>query len=76
MAELYGVVAQYGSPDAVKAAAQTMRDHGYLQIEAYTPYPIEGLDDDLGQTQTRLGWVVLGHGHGGFYCGFWHAVVG
>ncbi|MEZ4632333.1 MAG: DUF3341 domain-containing protein [Deinococcales bacterium] len=70
MAELYGVVAQYGSPDAVKAAAQTMRDHGYLQIEAYTPYPIEGLDDDLGQTQTRLGWVVLAMGMVGFIVGF------
>ena len=28
-------------------------------MDAYTPFPVTGLDDALGMEPTRLGWVVL-----------------
>ena len=54
-ADLYGVVAKFGTVEAIKEAAQKTRDAGYENIEAYTPFAIEGLDEDLGHSPTRLG---------------------
>ena len=44
MKELFGVMAVFDTPDAVKRAAASLRDSGFRRFEAYTPYPIEGLD--------------------------------
>jgi ActD protein len=44
MKELFGVMAVFDTPDAVKRAAASLRDSGLRRFEAYTPYPIEGLD--------------------------------
>jgi Protein of unknown function (DUF3341) len=45
MKGLFGVVATFKTPDAVKTAAAHLRQSGYRRFEAYTPYPIEGLDE-------------------------------
>ncbi len=68
--ELYGIVAQYGSPEAIQAAARKVRDHGYTKIEAYTPFFVPDLDEDLGHKPSRLGFVVLAMGMCGFIFGF------
>jgi len=44
MKELFGVMAVFETPDAVKRAASSLRDSGLRRFDAYTPYPIEGLD--------------------------------
>jgi len=44
MKELFGLMAVFATPDAVKRAAASLRDSGLRRFEAYTPYPIEGLD--------------------------------
>ncbi len=75
-ANYYGLVAEFGDPDSVREAARKTRDAGYSVIEAYTPFPVEGLDDDLGHAPTRLGWVVLFMGITGALVGFfmqWYA---
>ena len=69
-AELYGVVARFASAEAVIAAAEKVRDAGYTKTDAYTPFPVEGLDEALGMQQTRLGWVVLIMGIVGACVGF------
>lgn len=56
---LYGLVAEYNEPEEVLEAANRSRKAGYKAIDAYTPFPIEGLDEALGMEPTRLGWVVL-----------------
>lgn len=58
-ADLYGVVAEFGTPEAVIDAANAAREAGYKKMDAYTPFPVTGLDEALGMTNTRLGWVVL-----------------
>ena len=45
MKDLFGVVAVFETPDAVKAAASRLRQSGYRMFEAYTPYPVEELDE-------------------------------
>jgi len=45
MKDLFGVVAVFETPDAVKTAASRLRQSGYRIFEAYTPYPVEELDE-------------------------------
>ncbi len=68
--DLYGVVARFGSVEGILEAAQKTKEAGYENIEAYTPFYIEGLDENLGHAPTRLGWVVLIMGITGLLTGF------
>jgi hypothetical protein len=43
----FGLLASFATADAVMEAAQQLRARGFRQIEAYTPYPVEGLDEVL-----------------------------
>ncbi len=69
-ANLYGLAAQFGSVEAVTYAAERVRDAGYTKTDAYTPFPVEGLDEALGMKPTRLGWLVLAAGITGGLTGF------
>src|SRR5690606_41736989 len=44
------------------AAAERVRDAGYTKTDAYTPFPVEDLDEALGMKPTRIGWIVLAAG--------------
>ncbi len=44
MKDLFGIVAVFDSPEAVRGAAEHVRRSGFRAFEAYTPYPVEGLD--------------------------------
>lgn len=77
-ADLYGLVAEFEQVDQLEAAADAAREAGYRTIDAYTPYPVEGLDERLGMSPTRLGWIVLAAGIAGAVGGFfmqWYANV-
>jgi hypothetical protein len=67
---LFGVIAEYNTPEAVLAAAQAAHQAGYRKMDAYTPHPVEGLDDALGMQPTRLGFVVLAMGITGAVIGY------
>ena len=46
---LYGLLAEFNSADAlVTAVARARSQTRYTQMEAYSPFPIEGLDEALG----------------------------
>jgi hypothetical protein len=70
-AELYALVAEFATVEGLMAAAEATRDAGYTKTDAYTPYPVEDLDEKLGMRPTRLGWVVLIMGTLGGLFGFW-----
>jgi hypothetical protein len=75
---LYGLVAEFSSPEAILAAAERAREAGYTKMDAYTPFPVTGLDEALGMQPTRLGWVVLFMGVIGALVGYfmqWYAHV-
>jgi len=76
--DLFGLAAEYDTPEQVLAAANAARKAGYRSMDAYTPYPVEGLDAALGQPTSRLGFVVLLVGLAGIALGFgmqWYASV-
>ena len=56
---LYGLVAEFATPDALLEAARGARRAGYRYVEAYTPFPVEGLAEALDFHRTSLPLVVL-----------------
>lgn len=57
--QVYGLMAEYDTPDAILSATRKAWQAGYRQMDAYTPYPVEGLAQELGHSQTRLPSIVL-----------------
>jgi len=75
---IYGLVAEFESPDQLLDAAHRTRDAGYRSIDAFSPMPIEGLAEAVGFESTRLPLVVLIAGMFGAAGGFflqWYANV-
>src|SRR5690625_1602097 len=77
-AALYGVVAEFETPEQIIDAATAVRKAGYSDVEAYTPFAVDGLDAIVGHKPTRLGFVTLLAGIVGMVVGFgmqWYANV-
>jgi hypothetical protein len=72
---LYGLMAEFEEPTALVHAARQVREAGYEKIDAYSPFPIEELDEALAIRHTRLPLIVLIGGLigclGGFYLCYW-----
>lgn len=67
---LFGVLAEFTTADGVVAAARHMRNAGFRRIEAYSPYPVDALDELLGGRQVALPLVIFACGLLGFLIGF------
>jgi len=75
---LYGVIAEFGDAQTLIDAANSTREAGYTSIDAFSPFPIHGLDEAIGFHKTRLSTIVLGMGIMGGIGGFfmcWYANV-
>jgi hypothetical protein len=76
--ELYGVLAEFDTPERLCAAARCARDAGYRCMDAYTPFPVDGLAEALGLRPTRLPWWMFAGGAGGGALAYfmqWYAAV-
>ena len=60
--KVHGIVAEYESVDSLLNACRRVRDAGYKKTDAYTPFPVHGIDKALGIKPTVLPWIVLGCG--------------
>lgn len=67
---LYGLLAEFDSPERMLAAAVKVRDAGYRKTDAFTPFPVHGLVDALGMRRTRLTQAILLGGLTGASVGF------
>ncbi len=76
---LHGVMAEFDSAQAVVDAARKTMAHGFTKVEAYSPVPIEELNDIIHKTRTVLPKLVLGGGLAGMATGFglqyWASVI-
>lgn len=68
--KLFGLMAEFESVDALFAATRRARLAGYREMDAYTPYAVEGLAEELGERKTRIPMVVLIGGLVGAGAGF------
>ncbi|MGH9773608.1 MAG: DUF3341 domain-containing protein [Candidatus Acidiferrales bacterium] len=67
---IYGLLAEFAKPEELISAAQRTQDAGYRRIDAFSPYPLEGLSEAVGFHHTRLPLVVLCGGIFGCVAGF------
>lgn len=44
----YGLIAMFESADGLVAAARRVREAGYRDVDAFTPFPVDGLGEALG----------------------------
>lgn len=76
---LYGTMAELASPEALLDAAQRAREAGWRDIEAYSPFPVEGVAEALGFTKNRVPLLTLlggiAGGAGGYFMQWYSAVV-
>ncbi len=63
---LYGMLAEFESPEALVKAARRARAEGYRQVDAFTPFPVEELKDILQFDDSRVLWLGLCGGIFGF----------
>ena len=56
---IYGLMAEFTDPTALVAAARRTREQGYRTLDAYTPFPIEELNEALDLHRNRLPLIVL-----------------
>ena len=68
--EIYGVMAEFDDPQSLVDAANAVREAGYVNIDAYTPFPVEGLAEAIGFHKNRLPMIVLTAGLIGAVAGF------
>lgn len=59
---IYGLLAEFESATQLVAAARGVREAGFTHTDAFSPFPIEGLAEELGARTTRLPLIVLAGG--------------
>jgi len=52
-------LAEFETADSVIDAARKVRAAGYEKWDVHTPYPVHGMDDAMGMSDSRLGWIVI-----------------
>ncbi|HKV47467.1 MAG TPA: DUF3341 domain-containing protein [Candidatus Acidoferrales bacterium] len=67
---IYGLLAEFDTPEDILAAAHRAREAGYKKFDAYTPIPVEGLAEAVGFDWTVLPSLVLAGGILGGCTGF------
>jgi hypothetical protein len=79
MNDLWGLMAEFASADELLAAAKRVREAGYRNAEAYSPFHVEGLAEALGFERNRVPFFTflggLAGGIGGFWLQWYSAVV-
>ena len=79
MSARYGLMAELASADALVGAARRAREAGYEGVEAYSPFPVEGLEDALALPPSRVPLATLlgglAGGIGGFFLQWYSAVI-
>ena len=57
---LQGALAEFTRPEPLLEAAHAARRAGFTRLDAWTPWPLEGLDEALGLRASRMPLIVLG----------------
>jgi hypothetical protein len=77
---IYGIMAEFDTPTALLEAARRTYQAGYRKIDAYSPYPVEGLADEIGFHHNAVPLVVLIAGiiggTSGYLLQWWCSAIG
>lgn len=68
----------YSTTDLVDAI-RAVRKKGYRKLDAYTPFPVHGIDEAMGEKRSKLGYVIAACGIAGILVAqglqYWTAAV-
>ncbi len=77
--DLYGLMAEFKTDEALAEVARAARHAGYQKMDAYTPFPSHEVMDAVGVRGTRLPLIVLVGGIlgllGGYFLQYYTAVI-
>src|SRR5207244_10985224 len=72
---IYGVLAEFATPEQLLEAVKKVREAGYRHIDAFTPFPVEGLYEAMGLKRNNVPLITLlgglAGGIGGFGFQYW-----
>lgn len=64
------VLGEFGEPDACVEAVRKLRAQGVAELEAYSPYPLHGIDEALELPRSKVPWVAITGGVLGASAGY------
>lgn len=64
------ILGEFAAPQAMLAAARALREAGHAELDAYSPYPLHGLDEALGLKKSKVPLLVFGGGMTGAIGGY------
>jgi hypothetical protein len=77
--KLHGVMAEYASEKALLSAVAAARARGYRALDAYAPFPVDGLDEALGLPDSPMPLIILAGGvtgcATGYFLQYWASVL-
>ncbi|TWU04961.1 quinol:electron acceptor oxidoreductase subunit ActD [Stieleria varia] len=59
---VHGMMAEFTTVDSLLDACNRVREAGYTKTDAFTPFPVHGIDKALGIKPTILPWIALAAG--------------
>src|SRR5262249_50082049 len=60
----------FESAEGLLHAVRELRRRGYEKLDAFTPYPVKGLEQALGLQRSRITWIVFPIGMAGAAFGY------
>jgi hypothetical protein len=76
---IYGVMGEFATPEELLHAVEKVREAGYSRLDAYAPFPVEGLSEALGLKRNLVPFITLlgglTGGLGGFGFQYWVAAI-
>ena len=75
---IYGLLAEFASDREIVAATRSAYDRGFRKMDAFAPFPVEGLAEALGRKRTTVPLIVFAGGATGCLGGYflqWFAMA-
>ncbi|QBQ54837.1 DUF3341 domain-containing protein [Nitrosococcus wardiae] len=76
---IYGFMAEFRTANHLLEAAKRARKENYRKVDAYTPFPVEGLSEALGFRSNKIALITLIGGLiggiGGYFLQYYSAVI-
>lgn len=73
--DIYGLLAEFDSPEALLAAAEKVHAAGYMNTDAFAPFPVHGLSEAMHLPKSKVPLMVLMGGILGGLGGFFMQLI-